>query len=319
MRGANRSKAPADQVLGREPISDPIGSPRAPPALPVPRPCRGSQPLPSDPPVPGARVYEGRGSGSKSEAISWPSDCGARAQVSAPRRRCDFVRVVRWIPWLCGPGAPFGAAAARGAMNARSAGHAHRADVEPVRVGMPRRQLLREEGEITGSALAELAQTVRAGGPRTGSTARCSRARRDAALAAGHCGVRGVIVPVVDGSSSPSGELDVPNEDRAASWCWSTRRRARTRSPRSQRKIPRGSRCRAERRALDHLVELSAGDWLEMGVIAFGRAPGRAGPPQRNFARRRAFAASTRKAKGGPTRSARCGPHATGSSRHPRV
>ncbi len=84
-----------------------------------------------------------------------------------------------------------------------------------------------------------------------------------------------VIVPVVDGLELPiEGALDLSrNEgprrvvvlvDASAS------ANAETSFQAGDGTAPRVSVLEAERRALDHLLELSSDDWLELGVIAFG-------------------------------------------------
>ena len=163
-------------------------------------------------------------------------------------------------------------------------GHApYQADaLAPVRVGMPEGvELLRElDAPPWPDRLAEeLAQTVRSEWPvdrvygavfaNLGVTLRWPLVSAESGGS--------VIVPVVDGLELPiEGALELSrNEgprrvvvliDASESANATTAFGAGTLAP------ERVSVLEAERRALEHLVELSADDWLELGVIAFGES-----------------------------------------------
>ena len=150
----------------------------------------------------------------------------------------------------------------------------------PVRSGMPEEvELLREPGaEVWPERLrAELAQRVRSEWPaeqlygaifaNLGVTLRWPLVTAES---------RGsVIVPVVDGLELPiEGALELAQSsgprrvvvlvDASAS------ANALTSLQEAMGSSERVSVLEAERRALDHLVDRSADDWLELGVIAFG-------------------------------------------------
>jgi hypothetical protein len=164
----------------------------------------------------------------------------------------------------------------------KSPGHApYAADaLAPVRVGMPEGvELLREpDAPAWPETLeAELARTVRSEWPvdRTygalfanlGVTLRWPLVTAEAGGS--------VIVPVVDGLELPiEGALELARSegprrvvvlvDASAS------ANAITAFAAEHAATERVSVLEAERRALEHLIDLSADDWLELGVIAFG-------------------------------------------------
>ncbi len=161
-------------------------------------------------------------------------------------------------------------------------GHApYAADaLEPVRVGMPEGVELLHEPDAPAwpKPLAEeLAQSVRAEWPvdriygavfaNLGVTLRWPLVTAESGGS--------VIVPVVDGLELPiEGALELARSegprrvvvlvDASAS------ANAITAFHAAHSGSERVSVLEAERRALDHLIELSADDWLELGVIAFG-------------------------------------------------
>ncbi len=152
--------------------------------------------------------------------------------------------------------------------------------LDPVRVGMPEAiELLREPGAPPWPARLEqeLAQRVRAEWPvdriygavfaNLGVTLRWPLVTAQS---------RGsVIVPVVNGLELPiEGALALARADGPRRVVVlvdaSASANATTAFHAGESAAERVSVLEAERRALDHLVELSADDWLELGVIAFG-------------------------------------------------
>jgi hypothetical protein len=152
----------------------------------------------------------------------------------------------------------------------------------PVRVGMPESvELLREPDAPDWPSLlgAELAQTVRSEWPvdrvygavfaNLGVTLRWPLVTAESGGS--------VIVPVVDGVELPiEGALSLARSEGprrvvvlvdASASANATTAFGAERTP-----AERVSVLEAERRALEHLIELSADDWLELGVIAFGES-----------------------------------------------
>ncbi len=147
--------------------------------------------------------------------------------------------------------------------------------LEPVRLGMPEGvELLRgpDAPDWPERLAEELAQRVRAEWPVERSYgavfANLGVTLRWPLVTAEHGG--SVIVPVIDGLELPiEGALELSRSEgtRRVVVLVDASASANASTPFGAERV---SVLEAERRALDHLVELSADDWLELGVIAFG-------------------------------------------------